>query len=138
MRGVEIHLSIYIGRIEITPTHKTTFFIINSVAQHFYFFTNGYFTKDSAKIKAVAERLLLSGVNEILLSVDAFHQETIPLEPVMTFAYEVKKRKIGLKLSPAWLVSREDDNPYNQKTREILASFEKEGFAVGEGNIIFP
>ena len=100
--------------------------------------TNGYFTKDSAKIKAVAERLLLSGVNEILLSVDAFHQETIPLEPVMTFAYEVKKRKIGLKLSPAWLVSREDDNPYNQKTREILASFEKEGFAVGEGNIIFP
>lgn len=100
--------------------------------------TNGYFSKDSAKIEAVAEGLLQNGVNEILLSVDAFHQETIPLAPVMAFARELKKRKILLKLLPAWLVSREDDNPYNQKTREILASFEKEGFLVGEGNIIFP
>ena len=100
--------------------------------------TNGYFTKDSAKIETVVEQLLRCGVNEILLSVDAFHQETIPISPVMQFAREVKKRKIPLKLSPAWLISRDDTNPYNQKTREILASFVKEGFEAGEGNIVFP
>ena len=41
--------------------------------------TNGYFSKNFEKIKLTADRLKESGVNEILLSVDAFHQETIPL-----------------------------------------------------------
>ena len=100
--------------------------------------TNGYFSKDLVEIESVAEGLWQSGVNEVLLSVDAFHQETIPLEYVMYFAHEVKKRQIGLKLSPAWLVSYEDMNPYNQMTRELLASFEDAGFVVGEGNVVFP
>ena len=35
-------------------------------------------------------------------------------------------------------MSREDDNPYNERTREILRSFEPLGVPVGEGNVIFP
>jgi hypothetical protein len=35
-------------------------------------------------------------------------------------------------------VSREDDNPYNRRTRELLGKFEDTGISVGEGNIIFP
>ena len=100
--------------------------------------TNGYFSKNADKICEVAEQLALCGVNDLLLSVDAFHQETIPLHLVRQFAAEVKACGIPIRLQPAWLVSATDDNPYNRKTREILGSFAVIDFPVGEGNIIFP
>ena len=100
--------------------------------------TNGYFTKNADKIRKVAVRLAECGVNDLLLSVDAFHQETIPLETVRAFAAEAKKNGIPIRLQPAWLVSPTDDNPYNLKTREILDSFAYLELPVGEGNIIFP
>ena len=100
--------------------------------------TNGYFSKNADKIREVAERLWACGVNDILLSVDAFHQETIPLCLVKQFATEAKKCGIPIHLSPAWLVSVTDDNPYNRKTREILDSFVDLELPVGEGNVIFP
>ena len=40
--------------------------------------TNGYFSKNAETVKAVAEKLAECGVNDLLLSVDSFHQETIP------------------------------------------------------------
>ena len=100
--------------------------------------TNGYFSKNAEKIREVAEQLAACGVNDLLLSVDVFHQETIPLEAVKIFATEVKKCGIPIRLSPAWLVSMTDDNPYNVKTREILDSFADMEIPVGEGNVIFP
>lgn len=100
--------------------------------------TNGYFSQNSEEIALVAERLSACGVNDLLLSVDAFHQETIPLDVVKRFAYEVKKRGIPTYLQPAWLVNECDDNPYNCKTRELLASFGELDIAANEGNIIFP
>ena len=100
--------------------------------------TNGYFTKNTEKMRDVAERLAACGVNDLLLSVDAFHQETIPLEIVKCFAAQAKKCGIPMRLSPAWLVSKTDDNPYNKKTREILAEFADLEIPVGEGNVIFP
>ena len=100
--------------------------------------TNGYFSKDEKRIREVVHMLAESGVQDILLSVDAFHQETIPLEPVKYFAECVKAEGIALRLSPAWLVSKEDDNPYNDRTREVLAEFAYLDVPVGSGNIIFP
>ena len=100
--------------------------------------TNGYFSKNTDKIREVAQSLAACGVNDLLLSVDAFHQETIPLEVVKTFAQEAQRADIPIRLQPAWLVSEADDNPYNRKTREILDSFADMGIAVNEGNIIFP
>ena len=100
--------------------------------------TNGYFSKNIDKIREVAEQLLACGVNDLLLSVDAFHQETIPSGAVKLFATEAKKCVIPIRLSPAWLVSVTDDNPYNVKTREILDSFADLELPVGEGNVIFP
>ena len=93
--------------------------------------TNGFFSRDPAKIAAVADKLGQSAT-EILLSVDAFHQETIPLEPVQLFAEHAKH----LKLHPAWLVSREDANPWNVRSREFLARFP--GVPVSRGNVVFP
>jgi len=100
--------------------------------------TNGYFTKDADRIREVVKRLDESGVNDILLSVDAFHQETIPVEPVKTFAREVLAAGVSIRLSPAWLVSREHENPYNQKTQEVLEEFLTMGIPVSGGNVIFP
>ena len=100
--------------------------------------TNGYFSKNAERIRAVAEGLAASGVNDLLLSVDAFHQETIPLETVKIFTAEAKKCGIPIRLQPAWLVSSMDDNPYNRKTREILDSFADLEISANGGNIIFP
>ena len=100
--------------------------------------TNGYFSKNVDKIREVAEQLAKCGVNDLLLSVDAFHQETIPLYLVKQFAAEAKKCGIPIRLQPAWLRSTADDNPYNRKTREILGSFVDMEIPVGEGNVIFP
>ena len=100
--------------------------------------TNGYFSKNAQKIREVAERLAACGVNDLLLSVDAFHQETIPLDAVKRFAAKAKNSGIPIRLQPAWLVSATDDNPYNVKTREILHSFADMGISENDGNIIFP
>ena len=54
------------------------------------------------------------------------------------FAAEAKKCGIPIRLQPAWLVSATDDNPYNRKTREILASFADMEISVNQGNVIFP
>ena len=99
--------------------------------------TNGYFSKNVNKIREVAERLAACGVNDLLLSVDAFHQETIPLDVVKQFAAEAKTCGIPIHLQPAWLVSATDDNPYNRKTQEILDSFADMDITANEGNIIF-
>ena len=100
--------------------------------------TNGYFSKDPAKIRTVAQTLADVGVNDLLLSVDAFHQETIPLDAVMAFAEEAMRCAISIRLQPAWLVSAEDDNLYNRKTRELLGRFAHMDIPVSEGNVIFP
>jgi MoaA/NifB/PqqE/SkfB family radical SAM enzyme len=100
--------------------------------------TNGYFSKYADRIREVAERLAACGVNDLLLSVDAFHQETIPLDVVKQFAANAKACGIPIRLQPAWLVSATDDNPYNRKTREILDSFADMDITANEGNIIFP
>ena len=100
--------------------------------------TNGYFSRSRDKIREVAEMLFLSGVNDLLLSVDAFHQETIPLDVVLDFAREVTGRSIPTRLQPAWLVSAEDNNLYNVETRKILHKFSELNIPISEGNVIFP
>ena len=100
--------------------------------------TNGFFTKDEQNIKKVCEMLKICGVNDLLLSVDAFHQEKIPIEPVKLFAKNCKNFEIPIRLNPAWLVDKEHNNPYNNFTREILKIFTDSGIPESDGNVIFP
>lgn len=100
--------------------------------------TNGFFTKSIEDIEETARRLAKSGVNDILLSVDAFHQETIPLEPVKAFALAAMSNDIHIRTQPAWLVTKIHENPYNAKTRELIAEFSALGIAAAKGNVIFP
>lgn len=99
--------------------------------------TNGFFTRDKEKMREVLSRFATCGVNDLLLSVDAFHQESIPIEVVRIFAQEALRANIPVRLQPAWLVSESDDNPYNRKTRELLSSFRQMGISIGQGNVIF-
>ena len=100
--------------------------------------TNGYFTADEQRIGEVARRLAACGVNDLLVSVDAFHQETIPLGTVRAFAEQARTCGIPTRLQPAWLVSPSDDNPYNLRTRELLCSLADLGLPVSDGNLVFP
>ena len=100
--------------------------------------TNGWFARQPDRMEAVARALADSGVNDLLLSVDAFHQETIPLEPVLRFAACAVDAGVPVRLQPAWLVSPEDDNPYNKRTREILRAFAALPIPVSSGDVIFP
>lgn len=80
-----------------------------------------------------------AGVNDVLVSADAFHQETIPLDIVLRFAAELMRAGIErVRVHPAWLVSADDDNEYNVKTREIIARFNDIGVGESDGNVIFP
>ena len=100
--------------------------------------TNGFFSRENDKISEVAKRLSECGVNDLLVSVDAFHQESIPIEIVRFFLAEAKKGGIPIRLQPAWLVSPLDGNIYNEKTREILDSLSDLSIPVSEGNTVFP
>ena len=100
--------------------------------------TNGYFTNSVEKSGSVANTLAAAGVNNLLLSVDAFHQEHIPFGPVYQFARDVISAKIpGFRLHPAWLVSAEHQNPYNAVTRELLERFSGLAVPAGRGNDIW-
>lgn len=100
--------------------------------------TNGCFSQDPDRIGEVVRALADSGVNDLRLSVDAFHQETIPLKPVLCFAACAAHAGIPVRLHPAWLVGPEADNRYNRRTRELLRAFEPLKIPTGEGNVIFP
>ena len=101
--------------------------------------TNGYFTKSTARAAEIAVILAETGVNDLLVSVDAFHQETIPLDTVLDFVRAAANTNIPVTLSPAWLVSKSDVNPFNIRTKEILEAFSgMDNVTEGSGNIIFP
>lgn len=100
--------------------------------------TNGYFSRRPERIRQVASELIDAGVNDILLSADAFHQEKIPLEPVIEFARCIMElRPDILQLQPSWVVNEAHDDPWNARTREVLAEFSGLGVPVGHGDDIF-
>lgn len=99
--------------------------------------TNGYFSKGRAKIIKTVSDLCQAGVNDILLSVDSFHQERIPIEPVYVFAKAALSRIHRVRLHPAWVVDQAQINRYNQDTQEILDRFSDLNIEISHGNNIF-
>ena len=101
--------------------------------------TNGFFSKDRKTIEQVAKNVAESGINDILVSADAFHQETIPLKYVLLFTESLFKHGArAVRVHPAWLVNKDDKNPYNEKTKEILKNFTHLGVSPSDGNVVFP
>lgn len=101
--------------------------------------TNGFFSSDNTSITNTAKLIATCGVNDILISADAFHQENIPLSSVLIFAENLLKNgAYSVKVHPAWLVGKDSDNAYNIKTKEIIKKFENLGIPSSNGNIVFP
>lgn len=101
--------------------------------------TNGCFSKDEEQIVEVAKQLNKAGVNDILLSVDCFHAEKLPLEWVYTFARALCENYHGrFRLQPTWVNDESDNNPYNIKTKECLSYFDDLNIERNDGDSIFP
>ena len=60
------------------------------------------------------------------------------IDIVKYFAMCIKETGVEIKLNPAWLVSKEDDNEYNKKTKKIISEFEDLNIPQAKGNVIFP
>jgi len=99
--------------------------------------TNGIWGKNKRKAEELAIRLKRSGLNNLGISVDAFHLQFIPLEYPTTAA--LASTAAGIK-HVAWNVavveSLDGENEYDKKTAEILRILEPVGIDVHIHNII--
>ncbi|MBN1641482.1 MAG: radical SAM protein [Anaerolineae bacterium] len=101
--------------------------------------TNAGWPRDEKAFHEVARGLAASGVNDIGISVDAFHQEHIPVEVVERNARALLDAGIeGLFWNPCWVVSADHDNPWNQRTREVLAALSHLPIVRDPGNVVQP
>ena len=101
--------------------------------------TNGCFSRNPKRIVEVAKMLEASGVNDIMLSIDCFHAEYLPLDWVRLFAEALVTYYRGhFCIHPSWVNHPKDDNPYNEKTRACIAYFDDLKIEENDGNIIFP
>ena len=101
--------------------------------------TNGYWSKHGANIEEIANLLYDSGVNELIFSVDSFHQQFIPLDIVRKSIIASVEAEIDkVVLNPCWIKGKTSENEYNKKTKAILASLTDLPVIVSEGNIVEP
>jgi len=102
--------------------------------------TNGFWSRKMGEIQAIANNLAKSGVNEVSISVDVFHQEFVPLEIVKKAAESLWKTGIRrTSWNPCWVISRDHDNPYNQKTKAILEELKGDSqIEESSGNVAQP
>jgi pyruvate-formate lyase-activating enzyme len=101
--------------------------------------TNAGVPRSEAAFRALARRLAESGVNAVLISVDAFHQASIPLEVVERNARALADAGIEeLVWNPCWVVSREHDNAWNRRTGEVLDALSHLPAREDEGNVVQP
>ncbi|MBC8527720.1 MAG: radical SAM protein [Candidatus Cloacimonetes bacterium] len=101
--------------------------------------TNAYWSKDAKRIEKIAKNLARSGVNNIYVSVDAFHQEQIPLDIVRkTIELCLQEGIENIILNPCWVVSEDDNNQYNQETKSILKEFKDLSIKKSEADLVEP
>lgn len=101
--------------------------------------TNGYWANDIESIGAIARNLITCGVNDVHVSVDAFHQEHIPIHLVRKAVESLLGEGIeDIAWNPCWVISEDNDNMYNRKTKSILKELEDLHVRVSRGNVIEP
>jgi len=64
--------------------------------------TNGFFSSKKENINQTAASLCAAGVDNVYLSVDAFHQEDIPIEPVVYFAESLLEHGVVIDTSDCY------------------------------------
>lgn len=95
--------------------------------------------REEVQFREIAFRLAENGVNGIWISVDAFHQEHIPLSVLERNVRLLAEAGIEkLVWNPCWVVSREHDNPWNRRTRAILDALAHLPVVEDSGNTVQP
>jgi len=101
--------------------------------------TNGFWSTKAKKIQEIAQSLAKSGVNEVAISVDCFHQEFVPLKIVEKAATSLVEAGITrVRWNPCWVVSKDHDNKYNRRTKSILQKLRNLRVEDGVGNNVRP
>jgi hypothetical protein len=100
--------------------------------------TNAGWPLSQNESHSIAFKLADSGVTNIAVSVDAFHQEHIPVDLVKRNVKALIDTGISVVWNPCWLVSETDNNSWNKQTREILDDLSDVGITVSEGNVVQP
>lgn len=93
---------------------------------------------DPANARRAGHLLAEAGIVSALVSADGFHAVNIPFETVYAFLEGLLEAGVNARLHPAWVLSSEDENPYNVRTREVLKRFSPLHAEVSKGNVIFP
>ncbi len=101
--------------------------------------TNGFWSANPKEIEEIGHNLVKSGVNEVHISVDCFHQEFIPLGVVRKAAESLLEAGIARILwNPCWVVSRNQDNVYVQRTEALLEELKDLPVKANDGNVVQP
>jgi MoaA/NifB/PqqE/SkfB family radical SAM enzyme len=83
--------------------------------------TNGYWAKDGRTTERKLQELRKAGLSCITVSIDAFHQEYIPVEQVKrAIEYSLVLGFDTVAVDSYFLGSEKDDNQYNIQTEQIL------------------
>jgi MoaA/NifB/PqqE/SkfB family radical SAM enzyme len=101
--------------------------------------TNGFWSNKTERIRDIAAALVESGVNEVSISVDCFHQEFIPLSLARKAAESLLSEGMPrVSWNPCWVISQQHDNTYNRKTEAILKKLEALPVRCSDGNNVQP
>jgi hypothetical protein len=101
--------------------------------------TNGFWSRSVGETSEIAKELAEAGVNSLHFSVDAFHQEHIPLGAVREAVESCLEAGIeDVALNPCWLVSEDDGNEFNRETRSVLEELGALPVRISSGNIVEP
>jgi|SRR5271157_3358582 len=101
--------------------------------------TNGFWSGKRNETLQIAENLSKAGINDVGISVDCFHEEFIPLERVREAAQALLKAGVQhIEWNPCWVISEDDNNAYNSRTKAILKKLQDLPVEIGEGNVVRP
>jgi len=99
--------------------------------------TNGFWGGDKERARRLAERLKAAGLNEVNVSVDAFHVQHIPVECPWNAAVSLLNAGIdSVKWNVAVVESIDAENKYDKRTRQILEKLEPTGIPINFVKII--
>lgn len=99
--------------------------------------TNGIWGKNKATAEKIARKLKAAGVNDLNISVDAFHLQFIPLEYPRNAALASLKAGIeDIKWNVALIESINATNKYDKKTAQILRTLQPIGIDANTFKIV--
>ncbi|TES90536.1 MAG: radical SAM protein [Candidatus Cloacimonadota bacterium] len=89
--------------------------------------TNGFWGKNDSVAKKYAKGLKEAGLNSFVISVDAFHQEFVPIDAVKGTIRAAKEVGIEwIKINGKSFGDTEANNHYNQQTKRLIKELEQE------------